>query len=540
MPSEEISPSPERGGQGEGRQSYHGFVVERVLAYIREHALLQPGDRVAVAVSGGPDSVALLRLLLELRSELGLVPAVAHFHHGIRGAEADADQEFVAELARAHSLPLHTASTDAPAHAAVHRMSLESAARELRYAWFRKLLEEGEVNRVATGHTLDDQAETVLMRLLRGSGTRGLAGIFPRVEAAGGAIVRPLLSVRRCEIEEYLRGLGQAWREDQSNLDPRHLRNRVRHQLLPQLERDYNPSLARVLSESAELARAEEECWSVEVERLLPRVWRAGALDTRELARHPLALQRRLLRAAGESLGLRLNFEHVRELLGLAAMTAAPGPARSCELPGGWQASGARGEIHFQQPGAGRPPAGDYEYRLPVPGEIRVAEIGTVIRVSLLPLSAADAGYNRTGLWDPGALAPELVVRNWRAGDRFWPAHTKSPKKVKALLLERRVQPAERAGWPVVVSGQSIVWVRGFPPPERFRPGTSTGQAVVIEEVAASPGRGKSPEPCVSKHNSNWPQDVATTMILTRRRPAARPSRAFCSAKFLFRLPKPK
>lgn len=470
-------------------------MVEKVLAYIREHGLLRAGDRVAVAVSGGPDSVALLRLLLELRSELGLVLAVAHFHHGIRGAEADADQKFVAELAHAHSLPLHTASADAPAHAALHGLSLETAARELRYAWFRKLLDDGEAGRVATGHTLDDQAETVLMRLLRGSGTRGLAGIFPRVETAGeGAIVRPLLGVRRREIEEYLGAVGQPWREDQSNRDPQHLRNRIRHQLLPQLERDYNPSLARVLSESAELARAEEEYWSAEVGRLLPRVWRAGALDTRELARHPLALQRRLLRAAGESLGLRLNFEHVQGLLRLAAMTAA-GPARFCELPGGWQASGARGEIHFQHPGAGPAPAADYEYRLRVPGEIRVAEIGTVIRASLLPLSASAAGYNRSGLWDPGALAPELVVRNWRAGDRFWPAHTKSPKKVKTLLQERRVQPAERAGWPVVVSGESIIWVRGFPPPERFRPGTSAGQAVMIEEVAAGTGRGgRSPD----------------------------------------------
>jgi tRNA(Ile)-lysidine synthase len=469
-------------------------VVERVLAYIREHALLRAGDRVAVAVSGGPDSVALLRLLLELRSELGLVLAVAHFHHGIRGAEADADQQFVAELARVHSLPLHTASADAPAHAAVHGLSLETAARELRYAWFRKLLGEGEADRVATGHTLDDQAETVLMRLLRGSGTRGLAGIFPlqRVEAASDrAIVRPLLNVRRREIAEYLRGLAQEWREDQSNRDLRHLRNRIRHRLLPELERDYNPSLARVLAESAELARAEEECWSAEVERLLPRVWQVGALDTRELARHPLALQRRLLRGAGESLGLRLNFEHVQGLLRLAAMTAAPGPVRSCELPGGWQASGSRGQIRFQHLGAGKEaPAGDYEYRLAVPGEIRVAEIGTVIRASLLPLGASPAGYNRAGLWDPGSLAPELVVRNWRAGDRFWPAHTKSPKKVKALLQERRVQPAERAGWPVVVSGESIIWVRGFPPPERFRPGTSALQAVVIEEVTGDTGRG--------------------------------------------------
>lgn len=467
-------------------------MVAKVLAYIREHGLLRPGDRVAVAVSGGPDSVALLRLLLELRSELGLVLAVAHFHHGIRGAEADADQEFVAGLARAHALALHGASGAAPAHAAAHGLSLETAARDLRYAWFRALLRDGAATGVATGHTLDDQAETVVMRLLRGSGTRGLAGIFPRqrVEGAGGAaIVRPLLSVRRREVEDYLRALGQAWREDQSNRDLRHLRNRVRHELLPQLERDYNPSLARVLGESAEVARAEEEYWAAEAARLLPQVFREGVLEARALARHPLALRRRLLRAAGESLGVGLNFEHVQELLRLAE--PAPGRAKSCELPGGWTATRARGQVRFHPGGAPAHPAPqDYEYRLPVPGEIRVAEIGSVIRVSLLPLPPAAKGYNRAGLWDPRSLAPELVVRNWRAGDRFWPAHSKSPKKVKALLQQRRVQPSERAGWPVVVSGENIVWVRGFPPAQSCRPDPAARQAVVIEEVAAASGRG--------------------------------------------------
>lgn len=481
------------------RDVYHGLVVERVLAYIREHALLRAGDRVAMAVSGGPDSVALLRLLLELRSELGVVLAVAHFHHGIRGAEADTDQRFVEELARAHGLPLHAAGGDAPAHAAAQGLSLETAARELRYAWFRRLLLEGTATRVATGHTQDDQAETVLMRLLRGSGTRGLAGIYPlqRVEGGAGdlAIVRPLLGVRRREIEEYLRGLGQEWREDRSNLDLRHLRNRIRHQLLPLLEREYNPSLTRALAESAELARAEEEYWSGEAQRLLPLVWREDALDLGQLARHPLALQRRLLRAAGESLGLRLNFEHVQGLLHLALPAGAPGPARSCELPGGWVAERVRGAIHFRQKPAGRsaarPSAAEYEYHLAVPGEVRVAELGTVIRASLFPLSAAPAGYNRAALWDPRSLAPELVVRNWRAGDRFWPAHTKSPKKVKTLLQERRVQPGERAAWPVVVSGDNIVWVRGFPAPARCRPAATASEAVLIEELGWGPGRGR-------------------------------------------------
>src|SRR5262249_14846902 len=152
---------------------------DKVLKYIREQRLLQPGERVAVAVSGGADSVALLRLLLELRPELGIVLSVAHFHHQIRGAEADADQQFVSGLAQQSQLEFHSGSANAPAHARDHKLSLESAARELRHRWFRELAEQGRADKIATAHTLDDQAETVLMRILRGAGVRGLSGIAP-------------------------------------------------------------------------------------------------------------------------------------------------------------------------------------------------------------------------------------------------------------------------------------------------------------------------------------------------------------------------
>ncbi len=479
-----------------------------VREYIRRHALVRAGDRVAVAVSGGADSVALLRLLLELRSDLGVVLLVLHFHHGIRGADADADQQFVAQLAAEHGLEFRAQSGDAPAHADEGGLSLETAARELRYSWFRELLRQAACNRVATAHTLDDQAETVLMRMLRGAGSRGLAGIYPEVvwkratSPAGptpsphtgkaahpaASIIRPLLTTRRVELVDYLRALGQPWREDPSNLDTRHLRNRIRHQLLPLLERDFNPQVAAALATQAEIARVEEEYWQRLVAQLLPAVQTcvAGcqpgkdevALSPEALLTQPLALQRRLLRAAVEPAGLRLDFDEVEQVLLLAS--ANLGHTRT--LPQGWRALREPGMLRLQRREPASPPPSDYEYLLPVPGEVAVAELGSVFRASLVPPAAGAGEYNALL---PKAAGTELVVRNWRAGDRFRPAHTRSPRKVKTLLQGRQVASVERKLWPVVLSGSTIVWMRGFSAAEPAAAPSSAAH-VRIDEVRSA------------------------------------------------------
>src|SRR5208283_5212261 len=262
---------------------YHHSVRSKVLSYIRERRLMRAGDRVCVAVSGGADSVALLRVLLELRSELGIVLSVAHFNHRLRGADSEADEAFVADLAGHHGLEIFSGRGDVRDHALASKLSMEAAARELRYCWLTSLAESHKLNEVATAHTLDDQAETVLLKFLRGAGSRGLAGIYP--EMFRGAqekihFVRPLLCVTREEVEAYLTSLGQSWREDETNRDHRFARNRVRHELLPLLERDYNPNIRRVLSGAAELARAEEEYWQALVEReLLDRIFPAAETE---------------------------------------------------------------------------------------------------------------------------------------------------------------------------------------------------------------------------------------------------------------------
>jgi tRNA(Ile)-lysidine synthase len=464
---------------------YHKDVqtlAQNVLHYIRRNKLLKAGDRVGAAVSAGADSVALLRLLLELRKELGIVLSVIHFNHRLRGAEADADEGFVADLARQNKLELHGENGDVESYAAEKHLSLEAAGREMRYGYFSRLLERS-LDHVATAHTLDDQAETVLLKMVRGAGTRGMAGIYPQLpvhgsQFSGKSIVRPLLGTRRRDLEVYLRGLGQGWREDSSNRDLRHSRNRVRHGIMPRLERHLNPAVHETLSEIAEIARAEEEYWQQEVARILPLAWKAATLDLTVFADLPLALRRRVVRAAGESLGLQLEFGHVEDVL---QVTCDAEPGKSGTLPGGWVVSRNATELRFACGGSSGKANVDYEYCLRVPGRIRVAEPGTGFEAALVS-ARVGGGYNPDHLLDSTLLGKELRVRNWRAGDRFWPAHTKSPKKIKELLQELHITGSERKLWPVVVQGAEVVWVRGFPAPGRLRIREGVEDALVIKE----------------------------------------------------------
>ena len=483
-----------------------GKLAESVLEYIRRQGFLRAGDRAGVAVSGGADSVALLRLLLELREEIGVVLSVVHFNHSLRGAESDADERFVAQLARHHVLELHCDRGDVAKHAEVQHLSTEAAARDLRYQYFRRLMAEKRLNCIATGHTLDDQAETVLLRLVRGAGPRGIAGIYPRliysspahpklaqtesitpeyvapesidpqfsVNSSLFSVIRPLLSVERVRLEAYLTEIGQDWREDSSNRDLRHARNRVRHGIMPRLVRALNPRVKEALAETAEIARAEEEYWQKEVERVMAELWDSPQGRLSGVDELPLALRRRVVRAAAESLGLRLEFRHLEEIFGLAA-------GSSTMLPEGWTVSKRKG-LQFEAGGKDEP-ISDYAYGLAVPGVVQVPETGVWFEAAIVPGNAV-AGYNPDHAFDPGLLPNKLTVRNWRAGDRFWPAHSKGPKKLKELLQERKLAGRERKLWPVVVSGQEIVWVRGFPAPARLRPREGATEALVFQEYA--------------------------------------------------------
>jgi tRNA(Ile)-lysidine synthase len=323
-------------------------------------ALLRPGLRVAVAVSGGADSVALLRALIDAAPEIGLVLSVAHLHHGIRGADADADADFVATLAAGHGLAFHRKDVNAPAAARANRETLEEAARNLRYGWFDELLASGLVDAVATAHTLDDQAETVLHKLLRGAWTEGLSGIHPVLTRPHGTVIRPLLGVRRLEIEASLSRIGQSWREDLTNADTVYTRNRLRHELLPALAA-YNPRIYGHLADLATLAREEEAYWQGELVRILPQLLLPGrpvrgggrsastgeneksiAIEIERLPASP-AMRRRILRAAARQLGTKLNFEQTERLLAMCG----PNPTRRQTLTSTLRAERSPRELRF-------------------------------------------------------------------------------------------------------------------------------------------------------------------------------------------------
>jgi tRNA(Ile)-lysidine synthase len=461
-------------------------LLDGVLGYIRKHELIRAGDRVGIAVSGGADSVALLCLMLELRSELGIVLSAVHFNHKLR-VEAGEDANFVAHLAEEHGIEFHCDSGDVRLCAKTQHLSLEAAARRLRYAFFNQLLTQGGVNRIATAHTLDDQAETVLLRLIRGAGTQGLAGIYPAVEVGNASIIRPLLGTRRRDVLQFLEEIGQEWREDGSNRDLRFARNRVRHGVLPRLERNLNASVREALAEAAEIARDDEEYWAEEVKRILHSVWTessehdGGWFHLSALAALPLALRRRLFRAGCGGLGLRLEFQQVE---GLLEVCRNGGP-KSANLPDGWMGVRQKDRLGIVAPPESKGEGCDYEYVLPVPGEVALLETGTCLEAVIVQI-AGHQRYNPEHLLDRDRIGPQLIIRNWHPGDRFWPGHTKGLRKIKELLQRQHVTGRERKLWPVAVRGDDVMWVRGFPAPTNLQPRDGAERGVLIREVIPS------------------------------------------------------
>ncbi len=417
---------------------------------------------MGVAVSGGADSVALLRALLELRTELGIVVSVVHLNHGIRGTEADEDEQFVRNIGMQFDLPLHIERANVPAHSRQEKLSLETSARELRYNLFRQLLQQKACDKIATAHTLDDQAETVLLRILRGTGTRGLAAIPPLRDASPdlvARIVRPLLGTRRPEVETYLRSIDQPCREDASNRDPRHLRNRIRQELLPQLERDYNPGLRQSLANLAEIARAEEQHWSVELARVSSLLVKPSSdgitLDRAQFLALSLALQRRMLLEQADLLNLPAGFDDIERMLRIATH-----PGTEHEFEAGWRVASTRQMLYISRI-ANSTKLDHYDLPLPVPGEVALP---STLRLRATRLQHAEtASYNSSTLLAHDGLQLPLQVRNWQPGDRFWPAGSKQAEKLKRLFQQRHIPAEARCAWPVVLSAGTIVWVRGFP-----------------------------------------------------------------------------
>jgi tRNA(Ile)-lysidine synthase len=460
-------------------------LLEKVASSIARHRMWEAGQKAGVAVSGGADSVCLLHVLHELAPRWNLQLIVLHLNHGLRGRESEGDAEFVAQLARDLDLTCEIRKTDLRNNDG----NLEQAAREARLAFFTDLMTAEVADRVALGHTRSDQAETVLFRFLRGAGTAGLAGIRP-VTTTG--LVRPLLEIDRTEIEQFLRERGMTWCEDSTNRSREFARNRIRHDLLPALARDWNPAIAANLTQIADWAQAEESYWESEIDRLAERhltVLENGfvLLKTESLQELPLAAARRLVRRAVESVkgDLRaIDFAHVNAILNLAGTTEGHGRIQLPELD-------VIRSFHWLRLAPVVPnglESRNYAFLAPVPGLVPLPTSRSAISLQLIEKSNSSeeclSVYNGEMVavdWE--RLSGSLTVRNWRPGDHYQPMGSVGEAKIKTLFQESRVPLWERRHWPVLVDGETIVWSRGFGPAARFAVGPGTRTLLAIREI---------------------------------------------------------
>ena len=472
-----LSDSGERSGK-KGK----GPLERRVWRFIREHGLVSGAETLVVGVSGGPDSVCLVHILASLQAQLGIKLWVAHLNHQLRGDDSEADARYVADLASQIGVPATIGYRDVEAYRREKRCSLEEAAREVRYAFLAEVATSVESSRVAVGHTTNDQLETVLMHLIRGSG--GLRGMSPTTQWGSLLIVRPLLEVRREETEAYCQLHRLMPRSDSSNLSLSLLRNRIRHELLPLL-RSYNPNIDKALLRTTHLLADDLSFLEEEVYQLWGEVVveEGGTiiLDSARVSRLPPALQRRLLRAVVRHLLGNLRDIEATHIEAMRAMTTKPA-GKSLSLPRGLVFSTEYGRCLITRDSAPLCPLPTLEGEFPllIPGETQLP--GWQVRAKVVPVEGfasppqefrADLDLDRAG--------SELMVRARRPGDRFQPLGMKQPKKLQDFMVDAKIPRQWRGRVPLVCSPQQVIWVVGWRIDERVKVTDSTRQILCLE-----------------------------------------------------------
>lgn len=458
------------------------MLLEKVRKTIQEHRLLQKKDRILVAFSGGVDSSALLHILLELRHEWSFELHLGHFNHKLRQS-ADEDEQFVRRLARRHSLPLRIGREDVRATARTMGLNIEEAGRRFRYDFLKEQASKMGKAKIATAHTMTDQAETLLMRLMRGSGLRGLAGIFPMVD---GVIVRPLLGVEREEVEAYLKEKKIEFRVDESNSDRRFLRNRIRLDLLPYIRKNFEPAIVQHLARTASIIREEdsllEEMAREEARTALTKTQGGLSLDSRFLSSLPRALARRIVRNFIVELRgslRRISFEDVESVLSLAE-------GKDCSLKEDLVLRREGDRVFLRKAAASQ----EYEYEWDGRTPLQIRELNlkfTGKRIKRKSASSLPFDDRSRAFLDFQKLSFPLLVRSRQEGDRYRRLGAPGQKKIKEIMRARGIPVAERKSHPVFLSGGEIIWILGFPVSDKFKLRADTVDVFCIECAEGKP-----------------------------------------------------
>ena len=470
------------------------MLKEKVRRTIVRYRMLEPGDRLVVAVSGGPDSVALLSILACLSQELNFSLQVAHLNHMFRAKEAEEDALYVKELAKKFSLPITVRKRNVLAFIKRKHLSPEEGARQVRYKFLQDVAEKAGANKIALGQTADDQVETVLMWMLRGSGLKGLAGIPAVRPLENCLIIRPLIEVNRSEIKDYLREESLRVQVDASNLKPVYLRNKIRLKLIPLLARDYNPNIKSVLSGMSQILRADEECLNEVQERTFKRIVRVKGdnrveINLISLRRLHLSMQRRILRRSielvkGNLRGITLN--HLREVLNIVNQGRT---GSEVHLPKDIAVKRSYQKVLISQDRESKVSV-KYSYQLPIPGETEIEEVNITLRSSLLNRRSIGgvgelrkSSSSKKAYFDLNEIEPPLMIRNRRRGDRFQPMGMRGRKSLKEFFIDEKIPREERERTPLLVQrkGRDILWVVGHRRAEKAKVSQRTKRVLKVE-----------------------------------------------------------
>jgi tRNA(Ile)-lysidine synthase len=471
-------------------------MLNQVRKTIAAHSMLERGDHLVVAVSGGPDSVALLRLLFLLTDEFRLHLTTAHLNHGLRTEEADEEEAFVRRLSDAMGIACICRRVDIRALREGKRGSLEEICREERYHFLDETAEKCGAVKIAVGHHRDDQAETVLLHLLRGSGPEGLRGILP---VRDGRIIRPLLEVGRSDILAFLKREGLAYQSDSSNESPLFLRNRVRNELIPRLAASYNPRLIEGLCQTAGILRREDD-YLREVVRQTVRRWGIDpggeevAFPIADFLALHVAIQGRIIKwLLEEAAPLRngIGYRHIEAVLLLARRPG--GRFVSLDLPfrirveraGGILRIGKEKERKARKRERVNPPR--FEYRVEIPAAIHLREIGKTVHLAWIdkPRIREMKDSPETAFMDYDRITPPLVLRNMRPGDRVAPLGAGGTKKLKDYFIDRKIAASCRSGIPLLADAGSIIWIAGERISERVRVTDKTRKVLKAELIVS-------------------------------------------------------
>ena len=456
--------------------------LSKVIRTIKTYDMLEPGDHVVVAVSGGADSMALLTALSALRDRWGLSLTVAHLNHMIRGAQSRAEADFVRACAEELGLPCIVEERDVPAFRKEARLSLQEAAREVRYRFFHDTAAAVHARAVALGHHADDQAETVLMRFLRGAALPGLSGIPP----CRGIFIRPLIAITRDEIEAFLKEKGRAFIADSSGAEQQYRRNRLRHHLLPLIKKEYNPRIGATLARTADLLRLDNEMLDQEIERMaVQSLTRTG--DELHCAIDPLkhcspAARGRLMRHVITELKGDMRGVQYRHIEALCRLLEASGSTKTIRLPGGWSARREYDHLVFARR---LPERVNFCYAFnEIPAKIRIAEIDRTVffRFGEVPRNSVlfNKAEKQVAYIDAAQVRFPAAVRTWQPGDRFYPLGQQGSRKLKDFFSDNKVPVRERHRVPILLFQDRVAWICGFRIDERFKVAPDAAQALKV------------------------------------------------------------